>query len=238
MFVRNDIIVAMELYIARKQRIVLITRKRMKNLVLRVDENGDLKVSCPYHVTEKQIQDFIHEKESWILKTEQVQKSKTEKILTGVDGKSATWMGKKYSVSFEKANRNFILFKEDEMIFFLKEITHENIESTFYKEAGKYLIKMIQERREDLDECICRKNNKPIPRITIKYMTSRWGSCTPSKNHISMSLRLIHFPKECLEYVLLHEYAHILVPNHSKAFYDVVKQYMPEYKKYSDYLNH
>jgi predicted metal-dependent hydrolase len=238
MFVRNDIIVAMELYIAGKQRNVLITKKRMKNLVLRVDENGDLKVSCPYHVTEKQIKDFILEKESWILKTEQVQKNKIEKILTGVDGKNATWMGKKYSVSFEKANRNFILFKEDEMIFFLEEITQENIESTFYKEAGKYLLKMIQERRDDLDECICRNNNKPIPRITIKYMTSRWGSCTPSKNHISMSLRLIHFPKECLEYVLLHEYAHILVPNHSKAFYDVVRQYMPEYKKYSDYLNH
>ncbi len=227
----------MELFIADKNRQVFVTKKRMKNLVLRIDEDGNLKVSCPYHVTEKQIQEFIQEKESWILKTEQTQKNKLDKIQTGVNEKSATWMGKEYNVSFESSSRNFILFEEDKMIFFLKEKTTESIERTFYKEAGKYLLKMIQERRNELDECICRENGKPIPRITIKYMTSRWGSCTPSRNHISMSVRLIHYPKECLEYVLLHEYAHILVPNHSKAFYDVVRKYMPDYKKYSDYLN-
>jgi Predicted NADH:ubiquinone oxidoreductase, subunit RnfA len=39
------------------------------------------------------------------------------------------------------------------------------------------------------------------------FMTSRWGSCTPARSHISMSVRLIHYPKECLDYVLLHEIA-------------------------------
>ena len=119
-----------------------------------------------------------------------------------------------------------------------KHLSAETIENTFYHEANKYLLYLIQQEREFLDEHICKKNQKPLPRIRIKYMTSRWGSCTPAKSNISISARLIHFPHECFSYVLLHEYAHILVANHSKDFYAVVKTYMPDYKKYSDYLNH
>ena len=62
-------------------------------------------------------------------------------------------------------------------------------------------------------------------------MKSRWGVCFPNKHSITLSTRLIHYPVECFEYVLLHEYAHFLVPNHSKEFYEVIEKYMPDYKE-------
>lgn len=217
---------------------VSVQRKRMKNLVLRVDEDGTLRVSCPYHVTNDMIASFVQEKSTWILKTQRTQKRKQNEVLTGADRKEAVWMGKHYKVRFEKSNHDFLLFEDDTIIYYLREIDDANIENTFYREAGKYLLEMIKERRSDLDRDICMLNGKPLPRITLKYMTSRWGSCTPSKSHISLSVRLIHFPPQCFEYVMVHEYAHILVPNHSSDFYDVVRRFMPDYKKYSDMLNH
>ncbi len=227
----------MKYNIAGKEREVFVTRKKMKNLVMRMDENGNLKVSCPYHVTEKQIRDFLFEKENWILQTEQIQNQRIDKIQTGSNGKTVTWFGKEYPVDIVEEPIYFQAITEDnKFLLCVKDLSEEGINQAFYTVASKELLKLITEKRKDLDEKICRQNHKPIPRITIKYMTSRWGSCSPSKNHISISMRLIHYPVECLDYVLLHEYAHILVPNHSKAFYDVIKQYMPEYKKYSDYL--
>ncbi len=223
--------------IAGKNRAVLITRKKMKNLVMRMDENGTLKVSCPFHITEKQICDFLYEKENWILKAENTLKNKGEKIQTGTNRKTVTWLGEKYPVIIENSREcSICITKDEQCILCVKDDSEDGIEEAFYNAASKELLKMIVEKRKILDEKICRQNNLPHPSIKIKYMTSRWGSCSPNKNHISISVRLIHYPEECLDYVLLHEYAHLLVPNHSKAFYDVVKQYMPDYKKYSDLL--
>lgn len=221
-----------------EDREVVVQRKRMKNLVLRVDDDGLIRVSCPWYVTNEDIISFVKEKSTWILKTQRTQKRRHNEVLSGTDHIEAVWMGKHYKVRFEKANENFLLFEEDTIVYYLREINDANIENTFYREAGKYLLQMVKERRGDLDRDICEANGKPLPRITLKYMTSRWGSCTPAKSHISLSVRLIHFPPQCFDYVLIHEYAHILVPNHSKSFYEVVKRFMPDYKKYSDLLNH
>ena len=59
----------------------------------------------------------------------------------------------------------------------------------------------------------------PFPEIRFKKMTSRWGSCTPGKNLITLNTALGHVPPECAEYVVVHELCHFLHPNHSKSFY-------------------
>ena len=87
------------------------------------------------------------------------------------------------------------------------------------------------EFRPAYDTCICRNHHLQLPVITVRDMRSRWGSCTPSKGTIRISSRLIHYPEECLQYVLLHEYAHLLQANHSRAFYKIVQTYMPDYKE-------
>lgn len=221
-----------------KDRLVVVQRKRMKNLVLRIGEDGTIRVSCPWHVSDEQVISFVKEKSTWILKAERSQQRKQNQFLTGTDRKEAAWMGKRYKVRFEKADQNYLFFEDDTIVYHLTDITDYNIENTFYQEAGKYMAEMVKTRRGDLDRAVCMANNKPLPRITLKYMTSRWGSCTPSKAHISLSVRLIHFPPQCFEYVLVHEYAHMLVANHSKEFYNVVAHFMPDYKRYSDMLNH
>ena len=75
------------------------------------------------------------------------------------------------------------------------------------------------------------------PSITIKKMRGKWGSCTPVKNKINMNYNLVTTPIECIDYVLLHEYVHLIVPNHSKRFYDVVLYHMPNYKELKKLLN-
>ncbi|MBQ6149326.1 MAG: M48 family metallopeptidase, partial [Oscillospiraceae bacterium] len=70
-----------------------------------------------------------------------------------------------------------------------------------------------------------------MPELKARIMTSRWGVCYTRKNSICISSYLIHYPEECLEYIMIHEMTHFIVPNHSKRFYRIVSSRMPDYKK-------
>ena len=135
-----------------------------------------------------------------------------------------------------EAKRNYLLVQEDSIDFYLKDFSKETIEKTFYIYAKKQLEIMIEDRRVEWDNWICLMNGIKEPTITVKYTTSQWGSCIMDKSKISVSTRLIHYPSQCLDYILLHEYTHLLVPNHSKEFYAFVRSYMPDYKEISRLL--
>ena len=66
-------------------------------------------------------------------------------------------------------------------------------------------------------------------RITITSAKKRFGSCS-SKGNICFSYRLMLYPEAAREYVIVHELAHLIEMNHSKRFYEVVQQILPDYK--------
>lgn len=65
--------------------------------------------------------------------------------------------------------------------------------------------------------------------ITVTSAVTRFGSCSP-KNRLCFSLRLMQYPQEAIEYVVVHELAHILQKNHSAAFYAEVAKILPDWK--------
>ncbi len=73
--------------------------------------------------------------------------------------------------------------------------------------------------------------NIPYPEIRIKYLKSMWGSCRPTQGIITFNSRLIYTPGKCIEYVVLHEFAHFIHPNHSREFYSFVEEFMPDYRE-------
>ena len=66
--------------------------------------------------------------------------------------------------------------------------------------------------------------------MKIRNMKSRWGSCQPQRGIITLNARMIAAPREAIEYVVVHEFAHFIHPNHSKEFYTLVEQLMPDWK--------
>lgn len=70
-----------------------------------------------------------------------------------------------------------------------------------------------------------------VRNITIRSMKSLWGSCTFSTHDIRFNAKLYYMSDYFLEYIVVHEMAHIFVHNHSKKFYDIVSKYLPDYKK-------
>lgn len=71
--------------------------------------------------------------------------------------------------------------------------------------------------------------NQKISSIRMKYNSSNWGSCS-SKGNINLSTRILFAPMEVQDYVIIHELAHLIVLDHSKKFWDIVKGAMADYK--------
>ena len=72
-------------------------------------------------------------------------------------------------------------------------------------------------------------------RITIKDQKSRWGSCS-EKSNLNFSWRLILMPIEVMDYVVVHELAHLKQMNHSQAFWEEVEKILPNYKEQRKWL--
>lgn len=81
------------------------------------------------------------------------------------------------------------------------------------------------------------KYNVRYPEIRIKLLKSMWGSCRPASGIITLNAILIEKPLRCIEYVVLHEFAHFIHPDHSKNFHMLVESMMPDWKQRKKELN-
>ena len=119
-------------------------------------------------------------------------------------------------------------------------IAKKRYESNEYKELSKEEINKL--KKSSLEVIPSRveyyskiMNVKPTG-VKITSAMTRWGSCS-SKNSLCFSYRLMLYPIQAIDYVVVHELAHIRIKNHSKYFYQEIEKYMPDYKNRMKMLN-
>jgi predicted metal-dependent hydrolase len=69
------------------------------------------------------------------------------------------------------------------------------------------------------------------PSLRIRDMDTRWGSCLPKKEIITLNKRLLGAPRHCIEYEITHEFCHFICSNHSKRFFELLTMLMPDWKE-------
>lgn len=77
---------------------------------------------------------------------------------------------------------------------------------------------------------------RQIPPVRLQFMTVQWGSCSPA-GRITLNPLLIKAPRECIDYVLLHELCHLLHHNHSPKFHRTLDRHMPNWKAVKEKLD-
>lgn len=99
----------------------------------------------------------------------------------------------------------------------------------FWKAIGQgFMEKLAQQVYDEFQQA---GYTVPIPTLRLRYMTSRWGSCMPIKEVITMNTRLLLGPTKFAHYVMVHEFAHFIEPNHSSSFYKVMSDVLPNWKQ-------
>jgi len=76
-----------------------------------------------------------------------------------------------------------------------------------------------------------------VKRFYVRRMRTKWGSCTPTSRSIRLNTDLAKKPRECLEYIVVHELLHLLEPTHNARFVALMDRFLPTWKHARDSLN-
>lgn len=98
--------------------------------------------------------------------------------------------------------------------------------------CGQIFLPKIKERVFEINN---KAFHKDIKSVNLKYNKSNWGSCSSATN-INLSTRLLFAPFDVIDYVIVHELAHLYEMNHSQKFWNIVNQVMPNYKEKEQWL--
>ena len=190
-----------------------IIRQTRKTLSLSFDKNAELIVKVPKNISDRSINEFLEKHKKWILEKKNLLEKNNQKFEIW-DFFLFFW--ESFELKFYKKRKFFF----DGKYFYTNLEKSEDIKKElikFYKkEAKKYISERILE--------ICKKLKIDFNFLKITSARSRWGSCNSKKN-ISFSFRLILAPKNSIDYVIVHELAHLSEMNHIKAFWDLVQDY-------------
>ena len=201
------------------EREVFITRKNNKNSYLKVGEDLNIYITTNYLTSDKYILDLINNNTKYIVKMTNLFRKKKE-----LD-KHFYYLGKKYDIIY--FNESDILLGR-EKIFINKEF---DVDKWYLKQAKEVFNKELQSIYKQFPI------NIPNPTLTIRKMKTKWGVCNVKTNRITLNLELIKKDIKYLDYVIVHELSHLIYPNHSKDFWNLVSVLTPNYKELRKEMN-
>ena len=208
------------------------SKKRRKTISLHIRENGKIVVHTPYRTPRWEIDKFIQEKESWIVeKISEREKRIKEVEKTFLPGEKFLYLGERYPLETkESGNKEFPL-----TLAFGKFILSRD---HLGKARDLFCIWYKKEAKEKITGRVAHYSRRfqLLPEgVKITNARSRWGSCSRD-NRLSFSWRIIMASWTVIDYVLIHELAHIREKNHSKKFWDYVGSMLPDYRKHKSWL--
>lgn len=209
-----------------------LVTKQVKNINMRISSKGEVVVSANPFVPMDKIDDFVSSKVSWIVKHQKSMQERSQKSM--IDDKHIVLFGNSLKIRKTTGKYNHVSYDKDTLYVQCKEQADPE------KVIRQFLDKLCRDVFLDIATLTFRSLSNyhlEFPDVKIRDMKSRWGSCTPTKNSITLNRKLIHYPFEFIEYVVLHEFVHFIQPNHSKAFYNIIENYMPDYKTRMEMVN-
>ncbi len=198
-------------------------------------KDGVLTVRLPFGGTRKAAEDFIGRNIGWVKKSLENAEERSHLPKGFTDGEDFSLLGKRRRLRIEESPeyREPVL-TEDELTVF---VPNGGSRSDAVRQFSRYVCELCESRvKQAFDEYIPRLGLHP-KKITIKRMTSRWGSCSSGGN-ISINLDLICFAQECIDYVVVHELCHLKHMNHGADFWRLVATCCPDYKRLREIMKH
>lgn len=219
--------------------------KNVKRINLRVHRDGRVCVSANRFVAQRQIDAFLVQNADFILQTlERFRKMREagDGMAAGKnrqynDGDILYLGGEKYRLRVMAGNRESV-----EKIGNVLLLTQKDVQNA--ERRKRMMDKFMTERCRERIEVLCRQVYPAFqrlgvawPEIRIRSMVSRWGSCHPAKGIVTFARQLVEVPESCMEYVVVHEFAHFIHPDHSSEFHRFMSMMMPDWKERRNLLN-
>lgn len=208
---------------------IFIHRKNVKNVTLKVKRDNTVHLTVPNAASDDYIEKVLESKKSWIesqLKSfEENYEKPQEKEM--VSGESFKYLGRSYRLKVIEDKEEGVRLYRGYIEIHVKDKSNtskkrELLKKWYQEKAKKKFSELIHEYEKVVKE--------EVSSIRVITMQTRWGSCNVESRNINLNLELIKKPRYCIEYVILHELAHLKYPNHSKQFWEYMSVHMPNWK--------
>lgn len=201
--------------------VTIIRRRGLKNISIRLDHSGAVRLNLPWFVPKATGLAFVKQRQNWI---EQQQAGKVQwsdgQEISGV--KLNILLTDKSSSSWSENAGNLVVSIPNQYDSAKKQ-------QAINKTLTDYLRAKTKEMIFPKVLALAQQNGRQVKQLSTKKFRSRWGSCD-HKGNITLSLYLSTLPEDLWTYVICHELAHLEQLNHSPKFWQVVEQMYPDYK--------
>lgn len=213
--------------------------KLVKNITLRIKEDGSIFLTAPIGMSVSEVQRFLESREQWLRQKlqlvlqEQSQQKQEKKYSMGelpFDGQHVWLWGKRLPARFLLSGKKHGTYEvEDEAIcfYYRSELSEEArcaFVEFFYKQEVLYSGAQMM-------AVWAKKMGVRPAGLKVHRMKTRWGSCNVRTGGINLNTLLACWPQECLEYIVVHELAHLQEANHSPRFHAIVERYLPQWRE-------
>ena len=209
---------------------VVVTRKRIKHCYIKIDrENGNVCVSAPVRTSEKTVRELVRSKAEWIKSRQAaLAVSSQNQQFTFEDGElHKVWGNEVPLVNTSESGKRGVHRLKNTLVLNAPvgstvDIKERLLLSWYGQEVKMAATGLIHKWEPTL--------GVKVGRLAVQKMKSKWGSCNVENGNIRLNSELAKFPEAALEHVVVHEMVHLLEPSHSKRFYSLMDNFLPNWK--------
>ncbi|WP_122613369.1 M48 family metallopeptidase [Pseudomonas viridiflava] len=216
---------------------VEVQRKNNKHAHLYVyPPEGRVHISAPLHMGLDALRAFAISRLSWIkAQQRQMRAQPRETEREYLNRESHQVWGRRYLLEVIEVNAAPVVeLKHSALVLQIRpgsdEARREALLESWYREQLRAKLPVLLGKWQPL-------MGVNVRRILVQRMKTRWGGCNPSTGNIRLNTELAKKPPECLEYILIHELAHLIEPTHSNRFLALMDKFMPHWRQIKDELN-
>ena len=209
---------------------VVVTQKRIKHCYIKVDrESGSVCVSVPIGWNAKAVEELVRSKASWIKRKQAAASDRalSPKFEFNNGELHKVWGSEVALVNTSNSGRRGVKCSQNALVINAPAEssldTRKKLLTAWYAQEVKSAALTLVDKWEPV-------LGVKAGRLSVQKMKSKWGSCNVQNGNIRLNSELAKFPKGALEHVIVHELIHLLEPSHSKRFYSLMDEFLPNWK--------
>ncbi|MGE1048012.1 M48 family metallopeptidase [Bacillus sp. GMs2/1] len=207
-----------------------IKYSKRKTVNISVERDRTVIVRAPEGMSQEKINEIVESKKAWVIDKINHEQKYPVKLEPKefVSGETIMYLGKNYQLLVVDEEINGVEFKQRFLISRSNQKHAYTLFKAWYYERARLKI----EPKVKMYAQLLGVNYNDVKISDMRY---RWGSCTPN-NNVIFNWRLIKAPMYVLDYLIVHELAHLIEPNHTPEFWNIVSIQVPQYLKAKKWL--
>lgn len=214
---------------------IIANIKRVKMLRLSIKRDGSPQLTIPIGLSESIVHSFLQKNAQWLhTHVAKAQERHVQRLNmlqhTFTQGEHFQFLGQTYTLQIKHhdAPAQVTATTDGTLLVQVRDDRRNVLQqaiNTWYIKEFQRIIKQL------LDYWLPIMNESPLNEIRLKNMVSRWGSMKPQQRIVCFNLRMIFYPIEAIEQVVVHELCHLKEPSHNARFHALMAHYLPDYKQ-------